>query len=302
MDLSVVVPTLNGREQLVSCLDSLAEHAPGVEVIVVNGPSTDGTSGMVRERDDVDALVEVADRNVNVARNAGIETASGDTVALVGYDLVIESGWVEALTETLESGASVATGPTHLTMPVGMTTEDEDTREMAGREVTFFNADNVAFTRKAIEAVDGFDEHLETGGARDCSHRIAALGGTVAWNGNMCVRGEFGADGGTVDGDWAGSYRALTYRLIKNYGVRPAVVGSVLERTLGDASIGTRSLMAGETPVSTWFGGLRSTVVGVAAGTRDGLGARLRNRTAARNPHGISARDDRAITVYDWRT
>jgi glycosyltransferase involved in cell wall biosynthesis len=299
MDLSVVVPTLNGREKLVSCLDSLAEHAPGVEVIVVNGPSTDGTSGMVRDRDDVDVLVEVADRNVNVARNAGIETATGDVIALVGHDLVIEPGWVEAIAAALESGASVATGPTHLTMQVGMTTDEEETRAVAGREVTFFNGDNVAFTRKAIEAVDGFDEWPETGGARDCSHRIAGLGGTVAWNGDMCVRGEFGADGGTAD--WSGTYRALTYRLLKNYGVRPAVVGCLLERAFGDAGVGTRSLLAGETPVSTWFGGVRSTVVGVAAGTKDGLRARLANQTPARNPHGISARDDRAVEVNDWR-
>jgi glycosyltransferase involved in cell wall biosynthesis len=73
MQLSVVVPTLNDREHLGATLDALAERVPSAEVIVANGPSTDGTTGMVRDRDDVDLLVEVSDRVPNVVRNAGIE-------------------------------------------------------------------------------------------------------------------------------------------------------------------------------------------------------------------------------------
>ena len=54
MQLSVVVPTLNARRRLVACLDALAAVAPESEVVVVNGPSADGTTGIVREREDVD--------------------------------------------------------------------------------------------------------------------------------------------------------------------------------------------------------------------------------------------------------
>src|SRR5699024_4124944 len=97
MQLSVVVPTLNGRRQLVACLDALAATAPESEVIVVNGPSADGTTGMVRGREDVDVLVEVADRNLNVVRNAGLEAATGDRIALVGNDYTVEPEWLAAL-------------------------------------------------------------------------------------------------------------------------------------------------------------------------------------------------------------
>ena len=44
MTLSVVVPTLDNREQLARTLDGLADHVPEAEVVVVNGPSTDGTT------------------------------------------------------------------------------------------------------------------------------------------------------------------------------------------------------------------------------------------------------------------
>ena len=89
MDLSVVVPTLNGRDRLATSLDSLATHAPDAEVVVVNGPSADGTTGMVRDRDDVDVLVELSARTLNVARNAGIQAATGDAVAFLGYAFAV---------------------------------------------------------------------------------------------------------------------------------------------------------------------------------------------------------------------
>jgi len=301
MDLSVVVPTLNGRNQLAACLDSIARDAPDAEVVVVNGPSSDGTSGMVRDRDDVDVLVEVADRNVNVARNAGIEAATGGVIALVGYDLTLEEGWRAAVAETIAEGAAVATGPTHRTLQVGMTTETRETTEVAGRPVTFFNGDNVAFTREAVEAVDGFDEYIEGDGARDASHRLAGLGGSVVWNGEMCVRGEFEADGGTVDRDPGLAYRGFTYRLVKNYGPRPAVLRVVLGRGLADARAATRTALSDEAEPSGWLGSVRATVTGLVLGTKDGLVARRSDRRPCRNPNGLSKRTDRAERTYDWR-
>src|SRR6056297_4181001 len=119
MDLSVVLSTLNGRDRLATSLDALAEYAPDAEVVVVNGPSADGTTGMVRDRDDVDVLVELSDRTLNVSRNAGIQTASGDAIAFVRYDVAVEDRWLDGLTDGLEE-AAVVTGPSHQTLRAGM--------------------------------------------------------------------------------------------------------------------------------------------------------------------------------------
>ena len=105
MDLSVVVPTLNGRDVLGASLDALAAHAPDAEVVVVNGPSVDGTSGMVRDHDAADVLLEVSERNLNASRNAGIAAATGDVVALVGQDSRIRDDWVGAVADALAAGA-----------------------------------------------------------------------------------------------------------------------------------------------------------------------------------------------------
>jgi hypothetical protein len=417
MDLSVVVPTLNGRTQLLRCLDALSAHAPAAEVIVVNGPSTDGTSGAVREREDVDVLVEIADRNLDVARNAGIEHASGEWIAFVSDEYSIEPAWFEALGEaareenrtrdsrlagavdslagagttladatrsltdrskrlatrartdestddpsegsptdgpaddavpteeespaddateaphtgtddddgTAESGPQKAkangndedptsgsqpdghepeeppaavTGPIHRELAGGTTTQSPESRSVAGRQVTHFNPDNVALRRDALEMVDGFDEYLQVGGARDLAHRLAAGEYDVAWTSEMCVRGEYGADGTGRDLRWEA--RSLSYRLVKNYGIRPAVVRRVAKRTTGDGLSGARGAIRGELTLTQWFGATRDVALGTTIGTIDGLRARWRDRDR-HNPNGKSSRTDRAVTVYDCR-
>lgn len=300
MELSVVVPTLNGRDQLAASLDSLAAHVPDAEVVVVNGPSADGTTGMVQERDDVDVLVEISARSVNVARNAGVEVATGDVVALLGQDLRIEAEWHEAVEEGLAE-APVVTGPTHQTLRAGMTTESPEVRDICDRHVIYFNGRNVAFRRETLDDLDGFDEYLNTGGARDAAHRLAGIGTPVAWQAEMGVRREYEADGGRTERDWGWKYRSLAYRLTKNYGVHPTVVRRTLTHAAGDAATAARDVGRGEGTPSEWFGNGRDVAVGALVGAKDGLVARARDRTPARNPHGISKRADRAVARYDWR-
>jgi glycosyltransferase involved in cell wall biosynthesis len=300
MQLSVVVPTLNARDRLAATLDTLTARAPDAEVVVVNGPSADGTTGMVRDRADVDVLVEVSDRTLNVARNAGIRAASGDAIAFLRQDLAVEASWLDAITAGLER-APVTTGPVHETLPAGMTTTTPEHREIRGREVSYFNGGNVAFRAETLDRLDGFDEYLETGGARDAAHRLAALDRAVEWHSEMCVRTEYEADGGVTSRDYGWKYRALAYRLVKNYGLRPTVFRRVVSRAGRDAVSAARDVVDGTAAPTEWFGTGRDVVGGIATGYSDGLVARVRDRSPTRNPHGCSKRADRAVARYDRR-
>jgi glycosyltransferase involved in cell wall biosynthesis len=319
MHVSVVIPTLNGREQLAACLDALAERAPDVEVVVANGPSADGTSGMVRDRDDVDVLVELDARNVNVARNAGAARASGDIVAFLGDELVVEAGWLDALREPDSLGAGddgganveerplgAITGPTNRELRAGVATEEVESRRVGGRSVTYVNPLNVAFTQRALNEIDGFDEYLEVGGARDAAHRLAGSGLGVDWRPSMSVRFDpehapaARPDGGEQT-DWRWRYRSLAYRLVKSYGVRPTVAYRVCRHAVDDAWTALREVARGEGRPSTWLGNGRDVTLGTGRGFFDGLRARFRDRSPRRNPNGLSARTDRAVTVFDRR-
>jgi len=304
MDLSVVVPTLNGRDRLTASLDSLAARAPDAEVVVVNGPSADGTTGMVRERADVDVLVEVADRCINVARNAGIVAASGDAIALLGFDLRITEGWVDAVRDGLAS-ASAVTGPASRG---GDADAEPERRQIAGRDVTYFDGDNVAFRAATLQGtLDGFDEYLRTGGARDAAHRLAGVGNEVAWRDGMGTTGEDDDGGGgpgphgpdEQDRNW--KYRSLSYRLTKNYGPRPTVARRTLSHAFGDAAAAARAVLSGEGSPSAWFGNGRDVIAGIARGSADGLVARARDRSDTRNPYGLSIERERAVATYDRR-
>ena len=298
MELSVVVPTLNAQTALADCLDALGAAAPDAERLVVNGPSADGTSGMVAERDDVDVLVELADRNVNVARNAGIAEATGDVVAFVDGFTVVREGWRDALVDAMEDGASVVTGPVVRRDAVGFVADAPERRRIGGREVTYVDGGNVAVDADLLRRLDGFDEYLEIGGSRDLAHRLAGVGSRTDWVEGQAVERHPDA-GPRASYGW--KYRSLAYRLAKNYGVRPSVGWRVVRSALGEGRGELGAVVAGERRPTSWLGNGRDVGVNTVVGTVDGWAARLRDRSEARNPHGLDDRADRAVRVRDWR-
>ena len=85
--VSVIVPTHNRVHYLVPALDSvLAQTLPGVEIIVVDDGSTDGTEARVREYGDRVRYVRMAHQGAAVARNVGAEAARGEYVAWLDDD------------------------------------------------------------------------------------------------------------------------------------------------------------------------------------------------------------------------
>ncbi|NIB98682.1 glycosyltransferase [Halobacterium sp. R2-5] len=305
MDLSVVVPTLNGRDVLAASLDALAAHAPDAEVIVVNGPSVDGTSGMVREHDAADVLLEVSERNLNASRNAGIAASNGDVVAFVGQDSQIREGWVGAVEAAFDDGADAVTGPVHHRVEGGVTTESVETDTVGGREVTYFDGGNVAFVRDAVDALDGFDEYLQTGAARDAAHRLAGMDREVVWGADAVVLREAKDDirhrlpEDAEESAWGLKYRSLAYRLVKNYGFGARIAARVTRHALGDSlSVGADVLRGDEKP-STWAAAGGAVVPNLWTGSQDGMSARMADRTPRRNPNGVSARMDRTMVRHD---
>ena len=305
MRLSVVVPTLNAREQLAATLSALGSAAPDAEVVVVNGPSADGTSGMVREHDAADVLLELSERNLNAARNAGIKVASGDLVAFVGQDTQLEDSWVAAVTEAIEEGADVVTGPVHRRVSGGVTTESLEEHTIGSRTVRFFDGGNVVFTKAVLDSLDGFDEYLHTGGARDAAHRLAGLGATVAWEPAAVVLREEqddvihrvgDDDPATVEGL---KYRSLGYRLAKNYGLRVRIVGRLLRHLIGEGLSEAWGVLRGEGRPSTWLGTGRAVTTNSVMGVQDGLAARVADRSPKRNPNGVSSTRNRPVARYN---
>jgi glycosyltransferase involved in cell wall biosynthesis len=113
LDVSVIVPTWNEQKYISKCLHSLRNQAriKPLEVIVVDGGSTDGTVEIAKEYADK-VLVE-PDKLVGAARNIGAKHALGDLLAFIDADTVVATDWVEAIQNGFKDhGAIGVTGPT----------------------------------------------------------------------------------------------------------------------------------------------------------------------------------------------
>jgi glycosyltransferase involved in cell wall biosynthesis len=84
--VSVVIPVYNGERYLAECLDSVFSQTwPSIETIVVDDGSTD-RSVEIASKDSRVRLIRQSNRDVSAARNAGIQAAKGEFIALFDYD------------------------------------------------------------------------------------------------------------------------------------------------------------------------------------------------------------------------
>jgi rSAM/selenodomain-associated transferase 2 len=86
--LSAIVPMLNEAATIASTLHALRRGAPGAEVIVVDGGSTDASTAMARPL--CDELI-VAARGRALQMNAGARASHGDALVFVHADTMVPS-------------------------------------------------------------------------------------------------------------------------------------------------------------------------------------------------------------------
>lgn len=110
MELSVVVPTFNERENVVELIARIGRVLDGVEleVIVVDDDSPDGTAAVVREIAQRDRRVRVLRRvgrtGLSSACIEGMLAASGSRIAVMDADLQHDESLLPAMLETLRRG------------------------------------------------------------------------------------------------------------------------------------------------------------------------------------------------------
>ena len=181
---SVVIPAYQAAETIAGAVGSaLDQSLPAHETIVVDDGSTDDLAGALRPFEDRIELVRKRNGGVASARNAGIEIATGDFVAVLDADDRFHP-------ERLEALAGLAVSRPDLDI---LTT---DTRFVSGGEVqgTFLERNPFATDdqRRAIfessfvgwpavrlsrlRAIGGFDAGLAVGEDWDCWLRLILSG------------------------------------------------------------------------------------------------------------------------------
>lgn len=96
LTLSVVVPAFNEEQYIAWTLESIIKHAPPnlIEIIVVDNASTDRTAEVALRFDKVKVVFEPK-KGTGWARQKGFEKATGDLIAFIDADTLVNRRWFE---------------------------------------------------------------------------------------------------------------------------------------------------------------------------------------------------------------
>lgn len=97
LTLSIIIPAYNEESYLAACLQAIAiqTELPD-QVIVVDNNSTDKTVAVARTFPFVTLLTEKK-QGLYFSRQAGMDGATGDIIARIDADTVVDAHWVEAI-------------------------------------------------------------------------------------------------------------------------------------------------------------------------------------------------------------
>jgi GT2 family glycosyltransferase len=105
--VSVVVVNYNGGKALGGCLDALIAGSDGVEVLVVDNASSDGSAEIAEAAADrheaVRLLRSPTNRGYAGAVNVALPEARGDYLSVLNMDVVVDRAWLEPLIAFLDS-------------------------------------------------------------------------------------------------------------------------------------------------------------------------------------------------------
>ena len=178
-EVSIIINTDGRAGSLAICIESLKYlRYPNFEVVVVTGPTKDGTHELCRRYAGMIKIAECAHRNLSISRNIGIEISSGEIIAFLDDDSIPEPEWLNDIVPAfLDSETGVAGGFLHdhtgknyqWTFGTLDRYGSADTSwKRPAPELNFpysFNFPHVManslFRREAIIDVGGFDEEYE---------------------------------------------------------------------------------------------------------------------------------------------
>jgi rSAM/selenodomain-associated transferase 2 len=156
MKLSIIVPVFNEAPLLRPFLAHLRERAPGAEIIVADGGSSDGTPDLAQGF--CDQLV-VSDRSRATQMNAGARAARGDILWFLHVDAEVPLGCLDEI-ERIMDAPRVAGGFFRIRLPQDPVYRLTDTfAHYAGILLRMRCGDHGIFCRRtAFFEISGFPE------------------------------------------------------------------------------------------------------------------------------------------------
>ena len=105
LSISIVIPLYNQLHYTRLCLESLLPTVDaGVQIILIDNGSSDGTAEYLAARTDVSVISNPVNLGCAAAWNQGVNASRSDYVVILNNDVILPSGWLEALVHFAEKG------------------------------------------------------------------------------------------------------------------------------------------------------------------------------------------------------
>jgi GT2 family glycosyltransferase len=168
--VSVVVCTHNGAATLDECLQGVAGLTyPRFETIVVCDGCSDDSAAIARHHGAT--VVETEHRGLSAARNAGTLCAEGEIVAFLDDDAYPDPDWLHYVAAGLHDPSHGGVGGPNIPPEDGRTAECVAAAPggpihvlVSDREAEHVPGCNMAFRKRALQEIGGFDERFHVAG------------------------------------------------------------------------------------------------------------------------------------------
>jgi cellulose synthase/poly-beta-1,6-N-acetylglucosamine synthase-like glycosyltransferase len=165
---SVIVPVRDGEATIGDCIDAIlaVDYPPERrEIVVVDNGSTDGTAAEIRARP-VTYLHEPRP-GVSNARNRGIAESTGEILAFVDADCMVDPQWLTELVRPFEDPEVGAVSGDLQHVPATTPAERQAARLLGNWQRYAFTSDpaypitaNAAYRRDVIDRIGPFDPRM----------------------------------------------------------------------------------------------------------------------------------------------
>jgi glycosyltransferase involved in cell wall biosynthesis len=177
--VAIIIPALNEAQHIGNCLESLARLAGGVEVvdvIVVDNGSTDQTTTLALQSGA--RVLSNPGASIGALRNLGARSTRADVLAFLDADCTVAPDWLRNAIRCMEETDAGIVGSTHAFPENASWTARAASLASADKvgEVNYIPSGNMFARRAAFEAVDGFNEALQTNEDVDLCRRVSRQG------------------------------------------------------------------------------------------------------------------------------
>lgn len=180
MRLGVVVPAFNATRTLAAQLLALQTQPEVSEIVVADNGSSDSTAQIARAYG-IRVVDASAKRGAAFARNIGARALDADVIAFCDADDVVSETWAAAIIRAVSSGADLVGGPLRIAG------ELQEPPRLHGSPLPAVPTANMAVTREAFDAVDGFDDRYRTSEDTDFCWRVQQRGFRFTYQAKMVV-------------------------------------------------------------------------------------------------------------------